>query len=79
MAQFLGTATRNIESEMTSWELAVVLEKLDKIEQKQDEHQSNFINSTGVNEKADASAFVSGTSNGKGQKELLEELFVAAQ
>ena len=59
---------------MTSRKLAVVLEKLDKIEQKQDEHQSNFINSLGVNENTDASAFVSGTSNGKGQKVLLEEL-----
>ena len=59
---------------MTSRELAVVLEKLAKIEQKQDEYQSNFLNSSGVNENADVPAFVSGTSSGKGQKELLEEL-----
>ena len=59
---------------MTSRELAVALEKLAKIEQKQDEYQSNFLNLSGVNENADAPAFVSGTSNGKGQKELLEEL-----
>ena len=59
---------------MTSQELAVVLEKLAKIEHKQDEYQSNFLNSPSVNENADASAFVSGTSSGKGQKELLEEL-----
>ena len=61
---------------MTSQELAVVLEKLAKIEHKQDEYQSNFLNSSSVNENADASAFVSGTgtSSGKGQKELLEEL-----
>ena len=57
-------------SKMTSRELAVVLEKLAKIEHKQDEYQSNFLNSSSVNEKADASAFVSGTSSGKGQKEL---------
>ena len=59
---------------MTSRELAVVLEKLAKIEHKQDEYQSNFLNSSSVNENADASAFVSGTCSGKGQKELLEEL-----
>ena len=52
-AIFLGTATRNIASEMTSRELAVVLEKLAKIEQKQDEYQSNFLYSSGVNENAD--------------------------
>ena len=54
--------------------MGVVLEKLSKIEHKQDEYQSNFFNSSGVNENADAPAFVSGTSSGKGQKELLEEL-----
>ena len=43
---------------MTSRELAVVLEELAKIEQKQDEYQSNFCNSSGVNENADAPAFV---------------------
>ena len=59
---------------MASQELAVVLEKLAKIEHKQDEYQSNFLNSRSVNENADASAFVSGTGSGKGQKELLEEL-----
>ena len=59
---------------MTSQELAVVLEKLAKIEHKQDEYQSNFLNSPSVNENADASAFVSCTSSGKGHKELLEEL-----
>ena len=59
---------------MTSQELAVVLEKLAKIEQKPDEYESNFLNSSGVDENADAPAFVSGTSSGKGQKELLEEL-----
>ena len=59
---------------MTSRELVVVLEKLAKIEQKQDEYQLNFFNSSGVNENADAPAFVSGTSSDKGQKELLEEL-----
>ena len=59
---------------MTSQQLAVVLEKLAKIEHKQDEYQSNFLNSPSVNENADASAFVSGTRSGKDQKELLEEL-----
>ena len=59
---------------MTSRELAVVLEKLAKIEQKQVEYKSNFLNSSAVNENADAPAFVSDTSSGKGQKELLEEL-----
>ena len=54
---------------MTSRELAKI-EKADNIEQKQDEYQSNFFNSSGVNENADASTFVSGTSSGKGQKEL---------
>ena len=73
-AKCLGTATCIIASEMTSRELAVVLEKLAKIEHKQDEYQSNFLSSSGVNKNADASAFVSGTSSGKGQKELLEEL-----
>ena len=73
-ANFLGTATCNIASKMTSRKLAVVLEKLAKIEHKQDEYQSNFFNSSSVNENADASAFVSGTSGDKGQKELLEEL-----
>ena len=38
---------------MTSQELAVVLEKLAKIEHKQDEYQSNVLNSSGVNENAD--------------------------
>ena len=71
----MQTATCSIASEMTSQELAVVLEKLAKIEQKQDEYQSNFLNSSSVNENnADAPAFVSGTSSGKGQKELLEDL-----
>ena len=73
-ANFLATATCNIATKMTSRELAVVLEKLAKIEHKQDEYQSNFLNSSSVNENADASAFVSGTSGDKGQKELLEEL-----
>ena len=73
-ANLLGTATRNIASEMTSRELAVVLKKLAKIERKQDEFQSNFKNSSGVNENADAPAFVSSTSSGKEQRELLEEL-----
>ena len=59
---------------MTSQELAVVLEKLAKIGQKQDGYWSNVLNSSGVNGNADAPAFVSGTSIGKGQKELLEEL-----
>ena len=62
----MGTATHNIGSEMISRELAVILEKLAKIEQKQDEYQSNFLNLSGVNENADAPAFVSGTSSGKG-------------
>ena len=73
-ANCLRTATCNIASEMTFREFAVVLEKLAKIEHKQDEYQSNFSRSSGVNENADAPAFVSGTSSGKGQKELLEEL-----
>ena len=38
------------------------------------DYQSNFLNSSSVNENADASAFVSGTSGDKDQKELLEEL-----
>ena len=53
---------------MTSRELAVVLEKLAKINQKQNEYQSNFLNSSGVNENADTSAFVSGNSSGKDKK-----------
>ena len=53
---------------MTSQELAVVMEKLAKIEQKQDECQSNFLNSLGANENPDASAFVSSTSSGRGKK-----------
>ena len=54
--------------------MAVVLDYLAKIEQKQDKYQSNFLNSSGVNENDDAPEFVSGTSSGEGQKELLEEL-----
>ena len=50
------------------------MEKLAKIEQKQDGYQSNFSNSSAVNENADAAGFLSGTSSGKGQKVLLEEL-----
>ena len=42
---------------MTSWELAVVMEKLAKIRQQQDEYQSNFLNSSGVNENIDAPEF----------------------
>ena len=38
-ANFSGTATCNIASEMTSRKLAVVLEKLAKTEKKQDEYQ----------------------------------------
>ena len=64
----LGTATCNIASKMTSQELAIVPEKLAKIEHKQDEYQSNFLNSPSVIENADASAFVSGASIGKGKK-----------
>ena len=47
----MRTATRNIASEMTSLELAVVLERLAKIEQKQDKYQSNFLNSSAVMQK----------------------------
>ena len=36
--------------------------------------KSIFFNLSGVNDNADAPAFVSGPSSGKGQKELLEEL-----
>ena len=54
--------------------MAVVLDYLAKIEQKQDKYQSNFLNSSGVNENDDAPEFVSGTSSCEGQKELLEEL-----
>ena len=49
---------------MTFQELAVVLKKLAKTEQKQDEYQSNFVKS-GVKQNADASAFVPGTSSAK--------------
>ena len=59
---------------MTSRKLAVGLEKLAKIKQKQGNNMSNFYNSSDVNENADASAIVSDTSSDKGQKELLEEL-----
>ena len=53
---------------MTSWKFAIVLKKLAKIEQKQDEYQSIFLNSSVVDENASASTFASPTSSGKGQK-----------